>query len=300
MQLRSNLNRAFLGILPNIDYIIMMNYKLARPIHKQIFNMRKTDKPILYTDSYSGLGLFQKKEEGASGASDQIYQQFYKSYTPYTYQLLLEFSGEAVEDDRLGVIAKADAALGRSAAATEDTLACNIFNNAFTTTGPDGKVLCATDHPLQSGTSKNRPSTDMDFSHTALALALVDWENYQKDYRGQKLEIEPSYLIHPPDLKFDVTEVLKSTMRSDTANNTTNAIRDDYNLAPVTWKRLTDSDAWFIVARQGQHELNIYVRKPFYTEHGTDEKEFSVWTVGRFRRDQGFSDWLGVWGTSGA
>ncbi len=300
MQLRSNLSRAFSSILPNIDHIIFLNYKFAKPVYKQLFNTIKTDKPIIYTDSFSGLGLLQQKEEGSGGATDQIYQLYNKSYTPYTYTLLLEFSEEAVEDDRLGIIAKADAALGRSAAATEDTLAANILNNAFSTTGPDGKALCATDHPLHGGaTAKNRPSSDMDFSHTALGLALVDWMNEQKEDRGQKIEIDPAFIVHTADIMLDVTEVLKSTGRSDTANRAINAISQDFSLQSVTWRRLTDSDAWFLMARPGQHEVNVVVRKPFHTSHGTDDKVGKVWTRGRFRRDQGFSDWRGIWGTSG-
>jgi hypothetical protein len=299
MQLRSNLNRAFFGILPNMDHLIFMKYKEVKPVHKQIFNIITTDQPFVYTDSFSGLGLMQKKEEGEEGATDQIYQMFSQRYTPYTYALLLEFSEEAVEDDRLGIIKKADIALGTSAAATEDVLACNILNNAFATTGPDGKVLCATDHPLETGTARNRPTTGTDFSHTCLGLALIDWANEQKTYRGQKIESEPSYLVHPADLKLDVAEVLKSTMRSDTANNATNVIKDDYNIQPVTWKRLSDPDAWFLLAKPGQHEINIVVRKSFHTSHGVDDKVGKAWTRGRFRRDQGFSDWVGVWGSPG-
>lgn len=307
MQLRSNLDRAFLGILPNMDHLIFMKYKQAKPVHKQIFNIITTDQPFIYTDSFSGLGLMQKKEEGAVGATDQIYQMFYKRYIPYTYTLLLEFSEEAVEDDRLGIIKKADIALGTSAAATEDVLAANTLNNAFSSSylGGDGKALCAADHPLEVGTSKNTPTdasgsaVGTDFSFTSLGLALIDWANYQKDYRGQKVEVDPSYIIHPADLRLDVLEVLNSTMRPDTANNATNAIRDDYNLQPVTWKRLTDSDAWFLLAKPGQHEINIVVRKSFHTSHGTDDKCGKAWTRGRFRRDQGFSDWIGVWGSPG-
>lgn len=301
MQLRSNLNRAFMGILPNMDHIIMLNYKEAKPIHRSLFNIITTDKPFIYTDSFSGLGLMQKKEEGEEGATDQIYQMFSKQYTPYTYTLIIYFSEEAIEDDRLGVVKKADTALGISAAATEDVLACNILNNAFSGSylGGDGKALCATDHPLQTGTAKNRPTTGLDFSHTSLGLALIDWANEQKTYRGQKIERDPAFIIHPVDLMLDVGEVLNSTMRSDTANNATNAIKDQFNIKPVLWKRLNDPDAWFLMTKPGQHEINIVVRKSFYTSHGTDEEAGKAWTRGRFRRDQGFSDWIGIYGSPG-
>jgi len=300
MQLRSNLSRAYDDIKANLEHIIMLKYKQTPAVYRRIFNVSTTDKSMIYHDSFTGLGLMSLKEEGAAGATDIIYEEYSKQYKPYTYSLLIEFSEEAMEDDRLGVIKKATAALGISAAATEDVLAANILNNAFATTGPDGKVLCATDHPLKDGTTaKNRPTNGMDFSQTSLGLAMVDWHDEQKDARGQKLTIDPKNLVYPAAIWVDVAEVLGSPDRPDTANRAINVMKSELNLQPIMWKRLTDTDAWFLLAAQGVHELNIIVRKPFHTTHGTDDKVGKVWTRGRFRRDQGFSDWRGVYASPG-
>lgn len=300
MQLRSTLSRAYFSKLPVIDHLIFMKYGIAKPKYKQLFNVITTDEPTTYTDQFSGLGLFAKKEEGSPGATDRIYQLYSKQYIPYTYTLLIEFSEEAVEDDRLGLLGKAANALGTSAWATQDTLAAAILNNGFDTTGPDGKALFATDHPLLEGmTAKNRPSTDMDFSYTSLGLALADWDTEQKDDRGQIVEIEPKVLWYHPSIKIDVLEVLKSMGRPDTANNATNVIKSDWSLDPVAWKRLIDLDAWGLLASPSEHEINIIMRKGFHTSHGTDDRVGKAWTRGRFRQDQGFSDWRGAWGTSG-
>ena len=69
-----------------------------------------------------------------------------------TKQWLLAFAltEEAIEDnlyDRLG--ARYTKALARSMANTKQIKAAAVLNNAFSTTGGDGKTLIATDHPLR-------------------------------------------------------------------------------------------------------------------------------------------------------
>ena len=298
---RSEIAAAFLEMKANINAVIMDEYEKEPSIGRQIFNVEKIDTPFINDEAFAGIGNFEEKDEGEEGAIGRINYLYPKQYVPITYSLLLRYSYETMADDKLGIIKKASKAMGSSAAITDDILAANTLNTAFSSTGPDGTYLCSTSHPLVSGgtTWRNRPTNGFAFNRTNLALALVDWMDEQKNETGQKINYDVAYLVHPATPFLDVHEVLESIERSDTANRAKNVIKSNFSIKPVTWKRINDPKLWFLLAPVGSHQIKIIDRDKFTQEHGSNGEAGYLWTRGEFRADYGWSKPQGIWGSPG-
>jgi len=73
-----------------------------------------------------------------------------------------------------------------------------------------------------------------------------------------------------------------------------------FNLKPLVWNYLTDTDAWFLSAAKGEHELNLYTREEFWTDYETDFDTKDVKVSGMFAESSGWSDPRGFFGSPGA
>ncbi len=150
-------------------------------------------------------------------------------------------------------------------AETVEIHAADVFNNGFSASfpGPDGFSLFNANHPqIKSGGVQTNTRAASQLSPTSLMLALTQFRK-QKDYSGRRIRVPADRLIVPPDLEFTAAEILGGTMRSDTTNNTINALRNRQGMPDfrrmVVWDYLTDPLAWFIARRRGV-ELQALVR----------------------------------------
>ena len=119
--------------------------------YSQVFNVLNSDKQSEKDSYMSGFGVMPQKQEGVAATYDTVYPGIAETYTHLTYALGYELTEEAVEDNLRTpeTFNKYPEALDRSAKETVEVTAANVFNNGFSTTGFDGKVLFATDHPLE-------------------------------------------------------------------------------------------------------------------------------------------------------
>ena len=270
------------------------------PTINRVYNLPPTPQTAYVDDSYvTGFGLVPKKTEGAAAAYDDFYQGFDKRYTHDTYALTYRVTLEMVEDERYQIMGKMPRALGRSMRATVETDGANMFNNGFDSsyTGPDGKELFATDHPLiGGGTQKNELTTAADLSDTSYEQALIDLSDTTDD-RGILLNLVPKKLLYPTELEWTVRKLFKSEQDPDTANNAYNPAQD-FTLEFVQWPYLTDPDAWFIVC--DEHEANWFwrVQPDHYrgNDFDTDDLKFKI----RARWTRGWSVPWGMFGSPGA
>jgi hypothetical protein len=137
---------------------------------------------------------------------------------------------------------------------------------------------------------------------TSLELALTDWELI-KDHRGFLQVLPTPKVLAAPQNRWNVAEILKGQMRSDTANNTVNAFKYGETGAVVdfaVWSYLTDPDAWFLVAPPAETETLWLDRKAPYTKSDFVEKNETGFVYMRYRATYGFYGWKGVYGTPGA
>lgn len=299
----------FDALYDNVDkslYAIMKDRlkELAR-IYTDYFNVKTSDRKFERVVSYVPFGDTQSKPEGEPFVMDQLRQGYTKDFVHTENGLGFEVTQTALEDDVENILNRAGDWLAFSARYVEEGRAANPFNNGFTTeTTPDGQSLFNTAHPLRGGGSaKNRPSTDADLSATSLTQALIDLQTDQKDEAGHlAMPVNDWILLVPPALEFLADRLINSAGLPGSADNDRNPIKSRRNITIVVNPRLTDSDAWFLIAKnKANHALTFYRRVPISLEPMDKDPRTKnrIFTV-RHRFSVGSWAWQGTYGTAGA
>jgi hypothetical protein len=281
-ELYDNVDKTFYGIMKD------QLKELAR-IYPEYFNIKTSDRKFERVVTYVPFGDTASKPEGETYAMDTIRPGYTK----------------ALEDDPESILNGAGQWLAFSGRYVEEGRAANVLNNGFTTElTPDGVSLFNSAHALKGGgTARNRPSTDADLSASSLQQALIDLQTDQKDEAGHlAAPITNLKLVVPPALEFLAHRLLNSQQLPGTADNDVNPIKARRTWDLIVNPRLSDTDAWFIVAgSKAQHGLTFYRRVPISTEPmaidaRTGNRIFKV----RHRFSVGAWTWIGTYGTAGA
>jgi phage major head subunit gpT-like protein len=134
--------------------------------------------------------------------------------------------------------------LGRSFGRKIEKDAASTFNNAFTTAGYDGAELCADDHPrsLNDSTAVDNKAA---LTLTSDNLETV-WLQSQAltDDQGELFDFNADLLLVPPALKKKAQELTRSSLDPESGENAVNVWQD---LRYLSWNRLTDTNAWFLI-----------------------------------------------------
>jgi len=287
---------------PGLNALFGLEYKNYANEHAEIFDTENSDRAFEEEVMLSGFANAPIKAEGTGVSFDNAQETFTARYTHETLALAFAITEEAIEDnlyDRLA--SRYTKALARSMANTKQVKAANVLNNAFgTANGGDGKELCATDHPIVTGTEQNELSTAADLNETSLEQALIDIAALT-DERGLKIAAKGMKLIVPSALQFTAERLMKSTQRVGTADNDINAVVS-MGMIPQGYTvnhYLTDTDAWFIKT-DVPNGLKHFVRAPLKTAMEGDFTTGNVRYKARERYSFGFSDWRGIFGSPGA
>jgi hypothetical protein len=273
----------------------------------QLLDVQTSSRSIEQFSQMAGVGLPSVVAEGEDTPTDNFVQGFHKTFKPVKWGLGVAASQELVEDDKFGIISKRSVALSESIFYAREMQAASVYNNAFDGVNypiPDGKALCAIDHPLvkAGGVQANLIAVAADLDVASLEIGLTDWELI-KDHRGfLQLLSKPRVLVAAQN-RWNVMEITKSNMRSDTANNTTNAFQYGENggaIDPLIWAQLTDPDAWFLVAQPSECEQIWLDRKAPWTTSDFNEKNGSGTVYMKYRATVGAISWKGVYGSPGA
>lgn len=252
----------------------------------------------------AGLGAAPVKEEGAAVAYDAGQESYTARYVFETVAMAFAITEEAEEDGLYGSIGKKfSRAMATSFQHTKAVKCANILNDGFDNTdhkGGDGVCLFSTAHPTtHAGNQANRLATDADFSETSLEDLLTMISDAEDD-RGIPMALGVKCIVYPTALQFEIPRVLKSALRSGTAENDLNAFKELGYLQSehVMEERLTDPDAWFVTT-DCDDGLKHIVRKAI---SGGIEGDFETGNMRYKKREryiQGWSDWRGAFGTSG-
>ena len=251
----------------------------------------------------SGFGSAPTKDEGSAIAYDQAQEAYTARYTHATVAMGFSLTEEAVEDNLYASLsARYTKALARAMQHTKEVKGAAIFNEAFTgQVGGDGVNLLHTAHPLVNGGSNaNRPTTAVDLNETSLEAAIIGMGKWT-DERGLKIAARAEKLIIPSDLQFEAERILKSTMRSGTADNDVNALASTSAISGgyMINHYLTDPDAWFLKSSINQ-SLKYFSRVAIKTAMEGDFETGNVRYKSRERYSFGYSDPLGLYGSPGA
>jgi hypothetical protein len=303
----------FDAIYDNVDkslYAVMKDRLKELPkIYPDYFNIKTSDRKFERVVSYVPFGDTQTKGEGDPYVMDELRQGYTKDFTHTENGLGFEVTQTALEDDPENILSRAGDWLAFSARYVEEGRAANPFNNGFTaTTGelaPDGLSLFNASHVLKGGggTWKNRPSTDADLSAASLQQALIDWQTDQRDEAGHlAMPVNDLILLVPPALEFLADRLLNSVGLPGSSDNDRNPIKSRRSWTIIVNPRLTDTDAWFVIAGdKARHALTFYRRvpitlDPMAIDPRTKNRIFTV----RHRFSIGAWAAQGVYGSAGA
>jgi hypothetical protein len=291
-------------LLPGLNALFGMEYSRYGEQHKEIFETENSERSFEEETKLSGFSAAPVKNEGSAIAYDNAQEAFTARYNHETIALGFSLTEEAIEDNLYDSLSsRYTKALARAMAYTKQVKAASVLNNGFSASYPggDGVALFSNAHPLTSGgVNSNIPSTPADLNETSLEAATIQIQAWT-DERGLLIAANPVKLVIPPALQFVATRLLETELRVGTADNDLNAlksngtIREGYTINNF----LTDNDAWFIKT-DVPNGMKHFVRTPMSTSMDGDFDTGNVRYKARERYSFGWSDPLGMYGSSGA
>ena len=256
------------------------------------------EEPVLY-----GFGAAPQLPDGSPVSYQQGGVLFLQRYVYNVYGLAFALTKVLVEDGdhiRIGqVYAKH---LAQSLVETKETLAANILNRAFNSsyTGGDGVSLINTAHPLAIGTASNQLATAAALSQTSLEQMLIQIRQ-AVDNNGKKIRLQPLKLVVAPGNVFQAEVLLKSVLRTGTANNDINPIKS-IGLLPegaTVISRLTSATNWW-VQTDAPEGMKLLMRRALEKTMEGDFETDSMRYKATERYVLGWTDWRSMFGTPGA
>jgi hypothetical protein len=270
--------------------------------YEKLFDMKSSNKNYEELVQQTGFGLAPVKPEGSSTQFDHHSQGYTARGTNVAYSLGYIVTREELADNLYSEVSMRRAgSLAFSMAQTRENVGANVYNRAFnsTYTGGDGKELLATNHPSVSGNQSNELATAADLSEASLEDLTIQIMN-AVDPKGLKISLTPKRLIVPTALVYDAERILKSQLRSGTADNDTNALRAMGVIPEVVVNHyLTDTDAWFI-RTNAPDGLVWFDREAVQFTKDTDFDTDNAKAKGYMRFVPFWGDWRGLYGTPGA
>ena len=256
------------------------------------------EEPVLY-----GFGAAPQLPDGAPVTYQQGGVLFLQRYVYQVFGLAFALTKVLVEDGdhiRLGqVYAKH---LAQSLVETKELLCANVLNRAFNSAyvGGDGVSLINTAHPIASGTFSNQLATAAALSQTSLEQMLIQVRQ-AVDNNGKKIRLQPLKLVVAPGNVFQAETLLKSVLRTGTANNDINPIKS-IGLLPEgasVISRLTSATNWWIQT-DAPEGMKLLMRRALEKTMEGDFETDSMRYKATERYQVGWTDPRALFGTPGA
>jgi hypothetical protein len=291
-------------LLPGLNALFGLEYARYGEQHKEIYETETSERSFEEETKLSGFSAAPVKNEGSAIAYDNAQEAWTARYNHETIALGFSLTEEAIEDNLYDSLsARYTKGLARAMAYTKQVKAAATLNNGFSAayTGGDGVPLFSSVHPLVGGgTNGNTPSTQADLNETSLENAVIQIAAWT-DERGLLIAAKPKKLIVPPALQFVATRLLETELRVGTNNNDINAIKNNGSVPEgyTINNFLTDTNAWFLTT-DVPNGLKHFVRTPLSNSMDGDFDTGNVRYKSRERYSFGWSDPLGMYGSSGS
>lgn len=250
------------------------------------------------------FGYAQTIAEGDPVPYDNLLPGYSKDHYPLMRVIGYNLSYQAKETDIYGKLANPARQMAQSLYETKELHVANLFNNGFSASylGPDSKALFAIDHPLDSGTSSNRPNSggsalDIELSITALEQGKQELTR-QKSHRGKPMPRNgKTNLYVPPEKEMLAARLCAATMLPQTADNDPNIA--GRSTTPYVNVNFTSTTAWFLRSTGFQNPLFLLTRqKQDVKVYDVGYDNLSWKFVGFEEYLAGWEDWRGLWGTN--
>ena len=291
-------------LLPGLNALFGLEYARYGEEHKEIYETEASERSFEEETKLSGFSAAPVKNEGSAIAYDNAQEAWTTRYNHETIALGFSITEEAIEDNLYDSLsARYTKGLARAMAYTKQVKAASILNNGFSAqyVGGDGVALFSASHPLvNGGTNSNTPTTQADLNETSLEAAVIQIAAWT-DERGLLIAAKPKKLIIPPALMFVATRLLETELRVGTNNNDINALKNNGSVPEgyTVNHFLTDTNAWFLTT-DVPNGLKHFVRTPLQNSMDGDFDTGNVRYKARERYSFGWSDPLGVYGSSGS
>ncbi len=279
---------------PGLNALFGLEYNRYDNEHAEIYATESSDRAFEEEVMLSGFAGAPVKQEGAMVVFDQANEAFTARYSHETIALAFAITEEAIEDNLYDKLAgRYTKALARSMSNTKQVKAAAVLNRAqvTTATGGDGVPLISNAHPLATGgTFSNVLAVAADLNETSLEQSLIDIAGFV-DERGLKIALSGRKMIIPKELQFTAERIMKSPLRSGTADNDINAVLN-MGMVPEGYRVnhfLTDTDSFFLLT-DVPNGLKHFVRSPIKTAMEGDFDTGNVRFKARERYSFGFSD----------
>jgi hypothetical protein len=256
------------------------------------------EEPVLY-----GFGAAPQLPDGSPVTYQQGGVLFLQRYVYQVFGLAFALTKVLVEDGdhiRIGqVYAKH---LAQSLVETKELLCANVLNRAFNSSyvGGDGVSLINTAHPIASGSFSNQLTTAAALSQTSLEQMLIQIR-LAVDNNGKKIRLQPLKLVVAPGNVFQAEVLLKSVLRTGTANNDINPIKS-IGLLPegaTVISRLTSATNWWVQS-DAPEGMKLLMRRALEKTMEGDFETDSMRYKATERYQVGWTDPRALFGTPGA
>jgi hypothetical protein len=291
-------------LLPGLNALFGLEYARYGEEHKEIYETETSERSFEEETKLSGFSAAPVKNEGSAIAYDNAQEAWTTRYNHETIALGFSITEEAIEDNLYDSLsARYTKGLARAMSYTKQVKGAAVLNNGFSSAyaGGDGVALFSTAHPLvNGGVNSNTPSTQADLNETSLEAAVIQIAAWT-DERGLLIAAKPKKLIVPPALMFVATRLLETELRVGTNNNDINALKNNGSIPEgyTVNHFLTDTNAWFLTT-DVPNGLKHFVRTPLQNSMDGDFDTGNVRYKARERYSFGWSDPLGVFGSSGS
>jgi hypothetical protein len=190
---------------------------------KTVTRLRRSD-----SDRYLAVAEAAEHKQGD-------YSSYKVTYTPKKYERGVNFTWEMLINDDLGAFRNIGRDLGMSAQNTVNDYVIGFIRDNGTIY--DNKALFHADHGNLGSTA---------LSEATLAAAITAMRK-QTSEKGNPLNIEPGYLLVPPELEFTAKKLVNSTLVPGGSYNDINVIQGlvEVLVEPL----LTDSNNWYLAAK---------------------------------------------------
>ena len=288
--------------LPELAAVIVAKSESYPSMKDQLFNEHPISTDIVQHTTLSGLRNPVIVPEGSAIPSQSIQPGFDRTYTVDKVATSFSITKEMRDDQKFNFIQRGVESFSKGMFEAKEISLSNVFNNGFTTAGPDGQALFSTAHPLENGggqTGSNRGTTAALSVTSFRALRNLFQDTLNEN--GQRSRYMMQYLVCPQELQDIGMELIKSQYHPENANNAVNTIYGSVQLLPNGyWPYLTSATAFFIVSRKEDHSLYFINRQSMQVDSDYDKRTQTWDFFADERYTQGFSGWRGTAGNSGA
>lgn len=255
------------------------------------------EEPVLY-----GMGAAPELPDGAPVTYQSGGVLFIQRYNYKVYGLAFALTKVLVEDgDHISIGKTYAEHLAQSMIETKETLCANILNRAFNGAflGGDGVALNATNHPIANGTFSNLLTAAANLSQTSLEQMLIQIRN-AVDNNGKRIRLDPTQIVTGPSNVFQAEVLLKSVLRTGTANNDINPVKSMGMLpkGQANIARITSTTAWWVQTNAPQG-MKLAMRRKLEKSMEGDFETDSMKYKSTERYIPGWTDPRALYGTPG-